>query len=127
MADQQQQWTLAPSEPPPEWFIQAVRGYAPDTVGHYAAQMLWQRGIQDSQQLAGFVNPNLYQPANPFEFGQEMRWAVERLQRHTMQMKVSLFGETSMPMVLPQLLFSGMAWDSFFGKTLSYFTTSPIV
>jgi len=94
MADQQQQWTLAPSEPPPEWFIQAVRGYAPDTVGHYAAQMLWQRGIQDSQQLAGFVNPNLYQPANPFEFGQEMRWAVERLQKaHYADESVAIWGD----------------------------------
>ncbi len=80
MAEQQQQWVLAPAQPPPEWFVQAVRRYAPDTTGHYAAQLLWQRGIQDSQQLAGFVNPQMYQPASPFEFGQEMRWAVERLQ-----------------------------------------------
>ncbi len=80
MAEQQQQWILAPTLPP-EWFIQAVKSYAPDMVGHYAAQLLWQRGIQDSQQLAGFVNPHLYQPASPFEFGQEMQWAVERLQQ----------------------------------------------
>lgn len=76
----QQQWLLAPTEQPPEWFVQAVREYTPDTDGHYAAQLLWQRSIQDSQQLAGFVNPQLYQPASPFEFGEEMQWAVERLQ-----------------------------------------------
>ncbi len=80
MPEQQQQWMLAPTQQPPEWFVQAVRQYAPDSTGDYAAQLLWQRGIQDSQQLAGFVNPQLYRPASPFEFGQEMRWAVERLQ-----------------------------------------------
>ena len=80
MPEQQQQWMLTPTQQPPEWFVQAVRQYAPDSTGDYAAQLLWQRGIQDAQQLAGFVNPQLYRPASPFEFGQEMRWAVERLQ-----------------------------------------------
>lgn len=80
MSEQQQQWILAPVEQPPQWFVEAVRGYAPDSCGRYAAQLLWQRGIRDIQQLAGFVNPQLYQPTSPFEFGQEMRWAVERLQ-----------------------------------------------
>ncbi len=75
---EQQQWTIAPIEHPPEWFVQAVRDYAPDS-GQNAAQLLWQRGIRDRQHLAGFVNPNLYQPASPFEFGQEMHLAVERL------------------------------------------------
>ncbi len=77
---EQQQWILTPTEHPPEWFIQAVRDYAPDVSGQYAAQLLWQRGIQSIQHLAGFVNPQLYQPASPFEFGQEMHLAVERLQ-----------------------------------------------
>ena len=77
---QQQQWILAPVVQPPEWFVQAVRNYLPDVEGNYAALLLWQRGIQNSQQLAGFVNPKLYQPASPFEFGQEMHLAVERLQ-----------------------------------------------
>ena len=77
---EQQQWILAPGVQPPEWFVQAVRNYAPDSSGNYAANLLWQRGIQDLQQLAGFVNPQLYKPASPFAFGQEMHLAVERLQ-----------------------------------------------
>jgi len=93
MSEQQQQWILTPDDPPPEWFIQAVRNYAPNTTGHYAAQLLWQRGIQDSQQLAGFVNPKAYQPASPFEFGQEMRWAVERLQRSRANETVAIWGD----------------------------------
>ncbi|HEY9782818.1 MAG TPA: DHH family phosphoesterase [Leptolyngbyaceae cyanobacterium] len=80
MPEQPQQWILAPVVQPPEWFVPAVRNYLPDVEGNYAALLLWQRGIQDIQQLAGFVNPKLYQPASPFEFGQEMHLAVERLQ-----------------------------------------------
>lgn len=44
------------------------------------AQLLWQRGIRDLQQVAGFINPDAYQPTSPFAFGEEMRCAVERLQ-----------------------------------------------
>ena len=77
----EQQWTLATTEQPPEWFIQAVKQYAPASGGHFAAQLLWQRGIRDNTQLAGFVNTKTYQPASPFEFGQEMHLAVERLQQ----------------------------------------------
>lgn len=80
MPEQQQQWILAPAVEPPEEFVQAVKRYSPDTSGDYVAQLLWQRGIQDLEKLAGFINPQLYQPASPFEFGEEMRWAVERLQ-----------------------------------------------
>jgi single-stranded-DNA-specific exonuclease len=47
--------------------------------GTYAAQLLWQRGIRNIQQLPGFLDPNQYQPASPFEFGDEMQWAVKRL------------------------------------------------
>ena len=92
MPQQQQQWILA-SIQPPESFVQAVRNLAPNVSG-YAAQLLWQRGIQDLQQLPGFVNPKLYQPASPFEFGQEMHQAVERLQlaKHR-QEKVTIWGD----------------------------------
>ncbi len=93
MSEQQQQWILTPDVQPPKWFVQAVKRYTPDTDGHYVAQLLWQRGIQDPQQLAGFVNPQVYQPASPFEFG-EMRWAVERLQRSRDRgEKVAIWGD----------------------------------
>jgi len=77
---EKQQWILASTEQPPEWFTQAVKQYAPASSGHYAAQLLWQRGIRDATQLVAFVNPQAYQPASPFEFGQEMLQAVKRLQ-----------------------------------------------
>ncbi|GAA6615023.1 single-stranded-DNA-specific exonuclease RecJ [Scytonema sp. NUACC26] len=77
----QQQWILAQTEQPPEWFVQAVKQYAPASWGNFAAQLLWQRGIQDEATLAAFVSPQAYQSASPFEFGQEMDLAVRRLQK----------------------------------------------
>ena len=59
MSEQQQQWIITPAVQPPEWFVQAVKRYTPDTAGHYVAQLLWQRGIQEPQQLAGFLNPQV--------------------------------------------------------------------
>ncbi|YAF97784.1 MAG: single-stranded-DNA-specific exonuclease RecJ [Nodularia sp. CChRGM 3473] len=88
------QWILATTEQPPDWFIQAVKEYTPASSGLYAAQLLWQRGIKDDQQLAAFTNHQAYQPANPFEFGQEMHLAMERLQkaRHAGE-KIAIWGD----------------------------------
>ncbi|PLZ19753.1 single-stranded-DNA-specific exonuclease RecJ [Fischerella thermalis] len=76
-----QQWILTSTEQPPEWFLEAVKEYTPTSSGQFAAQLLWQRGIATVSQLAAFVNPKNYLPASPFEFGQEMHLAVERLER----------------------------------------------
>ncbi|BAY15396.1 exonuclease RecJ [Anabaenopsis circularis NIES-21] len=94
MTNDQTQWLLAPTEQPPDWFIAAVNPYIPASSGLYAAQLLWQRGIKDIQQLAAFVNYQTYQPANPFEFGAEMHLAIERLQqaRNTSE-KVAIWGD----------------------------------
>ncbi|MBD2596352.1 DHH family phosphoesterase [Nostoc spongiaeforme FACHB-130] len=87
-------WILAPTEQPPDWFIAAVKQYTPTSSGLYAAQLLWQRGIQDSQQLAAFVNYQTYQPASPFEFGEEMHLAVARLQQaRKLGEKVAIWGD----------------------------------
>lgn len=81
------QWQRSPNSPP-DWLLQTVRRYAPDIKGHHAAQLLWQRGIQDPDQIGGFLDPKLYQPASPFEFGQEMQWAVDRLLNAQQQQEV---------------------------------------
>ncbi|MEQ8382921.1 MAG: single-stranded-DNA-specific exonuclease RecJ [Coleofasciculus sp. A1-SPW-01] len=90
----QPQWHVQPSPDVPQWFLDAVKSYAPASEGYYAAQLLWQRGIRELNQLAGFINPDLYQPASPFEFGQEMKRAVQRLQqaRHKGE-KVAIWGD----------------------------------
>ncbi len=90
----QLQWTVISIEPPPEWFVEAVKSYVPNSSGHYAAQLLWQRGIQDVQQLAEFIKPQLYQASSPFVFGQEMQQAVARLkQARDRTEKVAIWGD----------------------------------
>ncbi|MCW6037091.1 single-stranded-DNA-specific exonuclease RecJ [Spirulina subsalsa FACHB-351] len=78
----EQQWQIAPTvEIPPE-FLEIVQQYCPNSKGKFAAQLLWQRGIQNPQDLPPFLDPDrYYTPASPFEFGQEMQWAIERLQQ----------------------------------------------
>jgi single-stranded-DNA-specific exonuclease len=74
-------WQLLPTQEIPLWFLEAVKAYTPESMGTYAAQLLWQRGIQNPQDLIGFINSNLYQPTPPSAFGQEMKWAIQRLSR----------------------------------------------
>ncbi|MDZ7993823.1 MAG: single-stranded-DNA-specific exonuclease RecJ [Nostoc sp. EfeVER01] len=91
---EQQQWTITATEQPPEWFIQAVKQYTPASNGLYAAQLLWQRGIKDRQQLTAFINYKVYQPASPFEFGQEMHLAIARLQQaYNTKEKIAIWGD----------------------------------
>jgi single-stranded-DNA-specific exonuclease len=110
-------WQVHPQVEPPQPFVQAVQqaagiteaAGAPEAAGtseaakpdravrtnrHYAAHLLWQRGIRDTKQLVGFLNPTRYQPASPFGFGQEMRSAVDRLQQaHQNQEQVAIWGD----------------------------------
>lgn len=81
MSTPQLQWQVSPTSQIPEWFFVAVKNHTALSNGRYAAQLLWQRGIRDLEQLPGFLNPDFYHPASPFEFGQEMNWAVKRLQQ----------------------------------------------
>lgn len=92
--DQQPQWQLLPTPEMPQWFIDAVKPYSSNLEGNFGAQLLWQRGIRSLATLPGFIDPSLYVPASPFEFGQEMTWAMARLQqaRETGE-KVSIWGD----------------------------------
>ncbi|HHP7245575.1 MAG TPA: DHH family phosphoesterase, partial [Elainellaceae cyanobacterium] len=87
-------WQIQPTFNLPDSFLKAVKQSAPDILGHHAAQLLWQRGIRDPQQVAGFIDPTLYQPTTPFEFGDEMNWAVERLrQAYAESEQVAIWGD----------------------------------
>ncbi|MGF1482670.1 MAG: single-stranded-DNA-specific exonuclease RecJ [Cyanophyceae cyanobacterium] len=93
MSQPQPQWQVPPSPQIPQWFIDAVAPYAP-TDGRYAAQLLWQRGMREPALLPGFLDANRYQPESPFEFGQEMKWAVQRLlQARQQKEKVTIWGD----------------------------------
>ena len=94
MTELPQNWQTQPSPQPPAWLIQAVNKHAPELPGKYAAALLWQRGIQNPEQVAGYLNPKLYQPASPWEFGQEMQRATDRIQlaRNSGE-KVAIWGD----------------------------------
>ncbi len=64
----------------PNWMLTEIRRHIPQSNGRYVGQLLFSRGIQSLQQLKGFLNPDDYQPASPFEFGLEMEQAVDRIQ-----------------------------------------------
>ena len=60
----------------------------------YCAQLLWQRGIRDIEQLPGFLNPALYEPADSWVFGTEMKQAIARLQQaRDLAEKVTIWGD----------------------------------
>ncbi|MCU0533251.1 MAG: single-stranded-DNA-specific exonuclease RecJ [Hydrococcus sp. Prado102] len=89
----QPQWQVVSSQPIPEWFLEIVKSYAPSD-GQYAAQILWHRGICTREQLIQFLDPNAYQPTSSFAFGQEMKWAIQRLLKvRDRQEKVAIWGD----------------------------------
>jgi single-stranded-DNA-specific exonuclease len=79
MSQSNLEWQIQPLVAVPDEFLQAVRKLHPEIKGDYAAQILWQRGIRDARQLAGYLQPESYQSASPFDFGAEMHQAVARL------------------------------------------------
>ncbi len=88
------EWVLQPQIEPPTWFLEQVQAYIPGSSGRYAAQLLWQRGIQDGATLAQFVDSQNFKPSSPAEFGWEMQWAVERiLHAASSGEKVAIWGD----------------------------------
>jgi len=78
----------------PDWLLPTVAQHLGDSPGYHAAQLIWQRGQRDRAQLEGFLNPKRYHPASPFEFGQEMHQAVQRLiQAYHQQEQVAIWGD----------------------------------
>ncbi|KAM3115192.1 single-stranded-DNA-specific exonuclease RecJ [Phormidesmis sp. 146-33] len=84
-------WAIQ-SELPPAEFIQTLEFHG--VKGRYVAQLLWQRGIRDPEKLAGYLNADLYKPTSAFEFGQEMRSAVQRLKAaYESQETIAIWGD----------------------------------
>lgn len=94
-------WQIQPTYPLPDWFVQAVAQYldpqgsqSSERSGRYLAQLLWQRGMREPAELGGFLSVDRYQPTSPFEFGEEMQWAVQRLQQACQKTeKVAIWGD----------------------------------
>ncbi|MGB3401884.1 MAG: single-stranded-DNA-specific exonuclease RecJ [Microcoleaceae cyanobacterium] len=72
-------WQVPPDLEIPGWMKTEIRRHAPQIDGRYIAQLLLRRGIQSPEELWGFLDPKSYQPSSPFEFGEEMNRAVERI------------------------------------------------
>ena len=115
-------WQIKPQLPPPPEFMTLVHGVAPDLSGPYTAQLLWQRGIHTLEQVAGFLDPHQYQPASPFAFGEEMTWALTRLQQaRDHQQQVTIWGDFDADGITA----TAVLWEGFGqffepGRTLHY-------
>ncbi|MBD2188834.1 single-stranded-DNA-specific exonuclease RecJ [Pseudanabaena mucicola] len=66
-------WHILEPVVPPTWLSEKV--------GKFAAQLLWQRGIVGPEQVDAFLNIADYQPTSAFAFGEEMQWAIARIQQ----------------------------------------------
>jgi len=87
-------WQISfPEEIPPN-FLKVVQTYCTKSSGHHAAQLFWKRGIRDIEKLAEFIDPKFYQPTSPFAFGQEIKWAMNRLKKALeFSEKVAIWGD----------------------------------
>ncbi|MFM7579524.1 MAG: single-stranded-DNA-specific exonuclease RecJ, partial [Microcystaceae cyanobacterium] len=91
--------------------------------GQFAAQLLWQRGINTLEKLRPFVNEADYQPTSPFVFGQEMKWAVNRLkQALEKQEKVTIWGDFDADgITATSVLWEGLGQFFQPGETLGFY------
>lgn len=116
------EWQIAAPSQPPDWLVAAVRQAAPELSGAFAAQLLWLRGIQEPQQVAGFLDPNQYQPAPAEAFEAEMTLAVDRLiQTRRQHQKVAIWGDFDADGVTATaVLWDGLGQFLNQGETLTY-------
>jgi single-stranded-DNA-specific exonuclease len=114
-------WQLPPKLEIPAEIITALRNIKPQIDGKYAAQLLWQRGIQDMATLPGYLDCDRYLPTSPFAFGQEMELAVERLKLACdRQEKVAIWGDFDADgITATSVLNDGLG--QFLGDRLSYY------
>ncbi|NEP90086.1 MAG: hypothetical protein F6K18_26485 [Okeania sp. SIO2C2] len=54
MPETRNYWKIYVSDNPPNSFLEIVKNYAPKLSVKYLPQLLWQRGIKNTQKLAGF-------------------------------------------------------------------------
>ncbi|MGB5914666.1 MAG: hypothetical protein WBG63_07365, partial [Phormidesmis sp.] len=72
-------WQLIPVPELPDGWVNTVAEITGLPNPIRGAQLLWMRGIQSAAALRGFLQATAYCPASPFEFGEEIQWAVDRL------------------------------------------------
>jgi len=74
-------WQIPPVSEIPLWFETIIKEYTAQVSGNgsYLAKLLWHRGIREEDKLRFFLDSTIYQPTSAFDFGQEMKRAVKRL------------------------------------------------
>ncbi len=72
-------WQIAPTIRPSESWMKTVEQISGLSAPASGAQLLWDRGLRSAEALRGFLQAADYEPASPFDFGEEMDWAVNRL------------------------------------------------
>ncbi len=83
---------LPPPASIPTDFQQAVRAIWP--ADRYLSQLLWQRGLQDTTTIPGYLLADHYQPTAPAAFGEEMSLAIARIQQaRDRQEQVLIWGD----------------------------------
>ncbi|MDY6802946.1 MAG: single-stranded-DNA-specific exonuclease RecJ [Cyanobacteriota bacterium] len=94
MSETREKWQIKPQTELPESYIETVKNNVGDRPCLHLSQLLWQRGIKEPEKLAGFLNPELYPSASPFEFGEEIKTAVERIVlAFNQKQKVAIWGD----------------------------------
>ncbi len=87
-------WQIPPSVSLPQEFLKIVQDYTPESDGSVVAQILWHRGVRDVVTLRTFLDEKAYQSKTPFDFGQEMNFAVKRLEKALNKgEKVTIWGD----------------------------------
>jgi single-stranded-DNA-specific exonuclease len=91
----EKQWQIPQLLTIPESFIHTVNEFIDlPTQGKYISQLLWQRGIIQREDIAQFLDAQYNQSVNPFNFGEEMQWAVTRVkQALERQEKIVIWGD----------------------------------
>ncbi len=116
-------WHLPPLLDIPPEFQAAVQRFVPDSSGHRAAQLLWQRGIRDRSQLLSFVDADSYTPTAAMAWGEEMSLAIDRLvQAHEKREQVAIWGDFDADgITATAVLWDGLGQFFAQGDRLSYF------
>ncbi|MCL2927638.1 MAG: single-stranded-DNA-specific exonuclease RecJ [Trichodesmium sp. MAG_R01] len=94
MSQEKKYWQILSSNHPPYSFIESFKSYVPELSGKYLAQLLWQRGIKNPEDIASFLDPKQYKPASFSAFGSEINNAVARIiSARNNQEKVAIWGD----------------------------------
>jgi single-stranded-DNA-specific exonuclease len=66
-------WKILETDEPPTWLSERV--------GKFAARLLWQRGINEPEQVEAFLSTTAYQPTSALAFGVEIQQAIARIRQ----------------------------------------------